>query len=694
MTKTRSILSAGLALLFLAACTTPKPTVPATSFPSPSPEPDPVVSAEPAETTAPLETEAPAEASPAAHEWPAPVAVIEGFTSESVSAAEAATYDLLAATNFAANDPIALAIAIQGKPQPEPPPDEPPVLIEGATELFWIHNTDTDEWSQVEARLERISAHAYFWFDTTRELNDPASIDRAAEGFETYYQLVRDIYGNEPSPGIDGDPRIYVVHPSALALCNVTESTAHQCGLLGYFSTTDVKPVEIDEHSNEHEMFILNIDKAIGGEVYLSTLVHEFRHMIEHNYDRHDDDWEVEGTATVSQLISGDTSGPRFRADAYVENTDLQLNAWTQGNSNPHYGKGYVYSRYLLDRFGLDFYSAWVQHPDRAFFAIDAVLDQFAYDFSALDVWQEFQAAVALIGIPGAPPPFSFSADFASASPATTPINKFPSVAADTVSQFGFDIYRIYASTPVELIFRGTTKVPVLEGVAPASGEHFWWSGRANQSDMSLTRLVDLTGVSSATLEYSVYYSLEKGFDFAYVLVSTDGGITWQALTTENMQGEDPADNLGGFALTERFYTGRGREWIQEQVDLSAYAGQEILLRFHYITDAIFTAPGLALDNIAIPEIGFFDDAESLAAGWTTSGFLRVNAHVPQEFQVTLVTFGADGTPVVEKIPIGEDNTAVFTASISVERAEGYLIVGAVNPLLLTPAAYEIEATQ
>src|SRR5947209_18084687 len=41
-----------------------------------------------------------------------------------------------------------------------------------------------------------------------------------------------------------------------------------------------------------------------------------------------------------------------------------------------------------------------------------------------------------------------------------------------------------------------------------------------------------------------------------------------------------------------------------------------------YVTDAALDFDGFAVDDIAIPEIGFTDDAEQ-DGGWTANGFLR-----------------------------------------------------------------------
>src|SRR5690606_23241866 len=48
--------------------------------------------------------------------------------------------------------------------------------------------------------------------------------------------------------------------------------------------------------------------------------------------------------------------------------------------------------------------------------------------------------------------------------------------------------------------------------------------------------------------------------------------------------------------------------WVEQSIDLSEYAGQEILLRFESISQPQGGGFGFALDNIAIPEIDFADD--------------------------------------------------------------------------------------
>lgn len=648
-----------------------------------------------APTEAPTEVPIPTETVVVAPTWPTPIQAEEDLSRNPVTGEEQETFETLSELDFVPNDPIALAVAVKGVPGPieRVAATEAPTLQEGTVKTFWVHNTDTNEWTEIEARLEKVTEHAYFWFDTSRELVQKDAIDRAAEAFEQIYETVRAIYGSEWNPGIDGDPHIYILHPRATALCNVTESTAHQCNLLGYFSSTDELPVAVDPHSNQHEMFIMNMDKAIGGDQYLTTLAHEFRHMIEYNYDRHDDDWEVEGTAVLVEDLLGYQRDAGSYGSAFTKGgTDLQLNVWSKGRSAiNHYGQGYMFARYIYQRMGEDFYSAWVKHPERAFDALDLVLQEQGFDFTAHDLWLDWMAAVSLIGFDNVPDQYAFGEEFYVDPPKMAVVNKFPKDIEEDVSQYAFDLYDVRGEQAIKMDFVGTTKVATLEGLLPASGQYVWWSGRANQGDMWLTREVDLSGVDSATLNYSVYYSLERGYDFAYVLVSTDGGETWQSLVSENMQGEKESDDPGDLALTDRFYTGRTKGWVEESVDLTPYAGQVIMLRFQYVTDAIFTGPGVALDNISIPEIGFYDDAETLNEGWQAQSFVRVTAYQPQRFHLVLITFDAEGVPVVQRIAIAEDNTASFEIALSPESKRALLLVAASNPLIMTPAHYQLS---
>ncbi|MBL8120223.1 MAG: immune inhibitor A [Anaerolineae bacterium] len=74
--------------------------------------------------------------------------------------------------------------------------------------------------------------------------------------------------------------------------------------------------------------------------------------------------------------------------------------------------------------------------------------------------------------------------------------------------------------------------------------------------------------------------------------------------------------------------------WTGQSVDLSAYAGEQILVRFDYVSTSEYGDDGFAVDNIAIEEIGYRDDAEAGIQGWTLNGWQQLTNQVSQKYLV------------------------------------------------------------
>ncbi|MBB4911865.1 immune inhibitor A domain-containing protein [Actinophytocola algeriensis] len=159
----------------------------------------------------------------------------------------------------------------------------------------------------------------------------------------------------------------------------------------------------------------------------------------------------------------------------------------------------------------------------------------------------------------------------------------------------------------------------------PAAGENQWWSTKGDDIDTSMTRTVDLTGKTSATLDLQARYSIEVDFDYLYVQASTDGGATWQTLdgTVDGQPFSRDADNQP--ALTG---SSEG-QWADMNVPLDSLAGTSAQLRFRYKTDGAVAEDGFFADEITITADGapvFTDGAEDGANGWTLDGFRAAQA--------------------------------------------------------------------
>jgi hypothetical protein len=191
--------------------------------------------------------------------------------------------------------------------------------------------------------------------------------------------------------------------------------------------------------------------------------------------------------------------------------------------------------------------------------------------------------------------------------------------------------------------------------------------------DSRLTREFDLSGVTSATLHYRAWFETERGWDYAYVAASTDGGKTWQALPATHTGDYDPVGAAYGPG-----YTGdSGGKWVEESVDLTAFAGRKLLLRFEYVTDDAAHARGFAVDDISIPELGFSDGSDS-DGGWQAEGFLRIEKPLAQRFVVQLI----QGDRVRRLELDGENRTEVALDGPAI------IVVAAVTDGTTQPAGY------
>lgn len=147
----------------------------------------------------------------------------------------------------------------------------------------------------------------------------------------------------------------------------------------------------------------------------------------------------------------------------------------------------------------------------------------------------------------------------------------------------------------------------------PASGSYAYYGERGDEIDHSMVADVDLTGATSATLDYDAWYNIESNWDYAMVQVSTDDGGTWKSLSTPNTNNDLVSDGYPDIFPNLPGYTGNSNGWIHESIDLSDYAGKNIKLQFRYMTDWGTSLEGFFVDNVKVTKDGataFEDGAE------------------------------------------------------------------------------------
>jgi immune inhibitor A len=154
-------------------------------------------------------------------------------------------------------------------------------------------------------------------------------------------------------------------------------------------------------------------------------------------------------------------------------------------------------------------------------------------------------------------------------------------------------------------------KINVLN--TPAAGAFEYFGGKGDEVDHKMVTTIDLTGKTSATLDFDAWYNIEQDWDYAMVQVSTDGGATWTSLSSDRTTTTLDPNGYPAIAANLPGYTGSSNGWIHETLDLSAYAGQKIQLQFRSMSDWATNLDGFFADNVKVTADGaqvFFDGAE------------------------------------------------------------------------------------
>ncbi len=588
-------------------------------------------------------------------------------------------------------DPLALALRLNGVALiPAPPTSPVRAWAVGDVTSFWADNLETDEKFEVEATLELITDAAYMWVESGVTL-DEADLRRSADVFSAVtYPTVRAAFGSEANPGIDGDPRLHILHTTGLG-----------GGTAAYFGSESLYPVEAFATSNEREMFFVNLDtmaSTIGTAYYDGVLAHEFQHMIHFANDPNEDAWLDEGMAELAGLLTG--FDPRGFAPQFLNQPGVQLNTWPETDSTiPHYGAAFLFATYFHERFGDEGTRLLVMDTANGLASVDATLAALgAADpvngepLTSAAFFADWTAA-NLLNDPGlGDGRFGYTLTDGTLGTARvqSTISTYPARLTTTAPQYSAYYLTLQHLGPgrLQIDFSGAETVRLVPA-DPYSGARMWYSNRGDMSDSTLTRAFDLSGVSSATLTFQLWYDIEHLWDYGYVMVSADGGMRWTPLATERTTTADPHGNAYGPGYTGDS-GGDAPAWVTETVDLTPYAGGEVLVRFELITDEAVNTPGMLVDDVAIPEIGYFDDFESGPGGWESAGWLYIDNVLPQAWIVQAVRPADSAAPVTRLLMPGEAHTGAWTLDVGGAAGEVTLIISPVAPLTTEPGAFTL----
>ena len=436
-------------------------------------------------------------------------------------------------------------------------------------------------------------------------------------------------FGDVWNPGVDNDPRLTILHSDLGG------------GVAGYFDSRNEFPRHTHPHSNEREMLFMDgVAFRPGTPEYMMVLTHELQHAIHWAHDQGEESWVNEGMSEVAAELAG--YSPVF-IDAFLSRPQTQLTFWVEGGGSiPHYGAATLFMLYLLEHYGdSGSLRELIANPADGIEGINGFLQRHGKTFD--EVYADWIAANYLDSETG---PYGYS----NHQVQVTRIDTIDDPGATTgylapYSSRYFDLSSL--SGDIQIEFQGDTTTQQVP-TRCHSGDRCWWGNRGDSIDTTLTREFDLTNLSEATLEIMVWFDIEEGWDYAYVEASSDGGETWTILEGDHTTDENPVGNSYGHA-----YTGASNGWLEESVDLTPFAGSKVLIQFEYITDDAVYENGFVIDDIAIPELDFLDDAES-DGRWKTQGFERIDNVVPVDYVVIVMERRRDGADIVRRMELDQ----------------------------------------
>ncbi|MCC3371503.1 choice-of-anchor J domain-containing protein [Cohnella sp. REN36] len=370
--------------------------------------------------------------------------------------------------------------------------------------------------------------------------------------------------------------------------------------IAGYFSPT------ISDFADRNVMTIDSYDwlnrtgpKADKPYLYEGVFAHEFQHLLHRDTDAGEDTFINEGLSDFAQFLVG-YGHSQSHVDFFMNHLRNSLTLWGDQSDLQilgDYGNAYLFQLYLYDHFGESFIRSLFLNPKHGIDGMNDTLAKANVHQTFDQVYANYMTAVMLDGkYEGDNDTYRFSS-----------IDLSPNVGASMLPDnltpaWGTDFKTIVPDKKIDhLFFKGIDFLGTQWTTAqdPERG-NVLWGNKGDLADNFLVKELDLTGQTAPQLSFDTSYEIEEQWDFGAVQVSADQGKTWASLANADtrsdlVEGGHPtiAANLPGF-------TGSSNGWKTETFDLSAYAGQKVLIGFRYMTDWGYNESGWYLSNLRL----------------------------------------------------------------------------------------------
>ena len=585
------------------------------------------------------------------------------------------TLEALQAVMIPSNNPIELARRLRGITAIHTPPSQPNWEI-GDSQFFNSVNSIKQEEFIVDAELRGLSDNVLVWIEQSAPISNELAQQFAELVDTSIVQQVQTLWGFAEPAGVDGDPRLYILMTSGV-----------EEGIAGYFADIHAYPRSVVPNSNQHEMMVFNLSVLTNYDILnpqvLSTIAHEYQHILRYFRDNNEATWLDEGFSMYTEHYIGWDAG-RSQVVNFLTHPNVQLNQWVADNMRfPRYGASFLFINYLVEQYGLDALGILSDEPSDGWKGLDLVLEQVA-GRSGDEFFADWVLANYFLNVDTGYGYETLWHDLPSARPLASIVNN-PYKATGQLPQYSTDYYtasNFGDATALTLTVTQADHAKLIPTTA-FEGDHFYYSVPADSSDVTLTRQFDLSGVNSASMNFRTWYDIEEFWDYGYVMVSSDNGETWDILEGTSSKLNNPYNRAYGEG-----YTGQSFGWVQESISLDAYAGQEVLIRFEVITDAASIRHGMAIDDLRIDAIGYIDSFETDSQLWDTQGWIRTDNRLPQYTWLQAVQQVGNDLTVSRWLV---DSDSLYTIDL-VENVEQVLIaISPIAPQTMVDMTYTLD---
>jgi len=189
--------------------------------------------------------------------------------------------------------------------------------------------------------------------------------------------------------------------------------------------------------------------------------------------------------------------------------------------------------------------------------------------------------------------------------------------------------------------------------------------------------------VPNPVLRFWTTYETQAGFDGGVVEVSADGGTTWtfvdESQTFRNGY-PSPIDYSTFVIPNLEAFTGTSDGWVDVFVDLAAWQGEDILVRYRFGTDATVSSVGWSIDDVEIMDMLAYqsdvcvmsDAGDEGCASWDGKGIIvDSDLTVGTSDQLDDISWSVYPNPASDVVHVEINAQTITSATVSLLTVDG-----------------------